>query len=76
MQEMLDAAIIVPAPSAWSFPVMIATKSDWYPRFYVDYRTFNQVTNTDRWLLPKIEKISDDLQRGKNFKILDLFFEY
>ena len=73
---MLSAGIITPSTSAWSFPVVIATKKDGKPRFCVDYRTLNQVMKPDRWPLPKIEVIFDDFEGANVFSTLDLFSGY
>ena len=76
IDDMLEAGIIVPASSAWSFPVVIASKKDGKHRFCVDYRTLNRVMKADRWPLPKIEEIFDDLEGSTVFTTLDLFSGY
>lgn len=58
---MLEAGIITPSNSVWSFSVVIASKKDGELRFCVDYRTLNQKMKADHWSLPKIEVIFDDL---------------
>lgn len=73
---MLKAGIITPASSAWSFPVVIETKKDGTPRFCVDYRVLNGKMNADRFSLPKVQKIFDDLSDGVFFTTLDLFSGY
>ena len=76
IDKMLSAGIITPSTSAWSFPVIIATKKDGKPRFCVDYRALNQVMKPDRWPLPKIEEILDDPEGANVFSTLDLFSGY
>ena len=76
LDNLLDAGIIVPVSSAWSFPVVIASKKDGTPRFCVDYRSLNRVMKADRWPLPRIEEIFDDLQGCSVFTTLDLFSGY
>ena len=76
IDKMLSAGIITPSTSAWSFPVVMATKKDGKPRFCVDYRTLNQVMKPDRWPLPKIEVIFDDFEGANVFSTLDLFSGY
>ena len=73
---MLSAGIITPPTSAWSFPVVIATKKDGKPRFCVDYRALNQVVKPDRLPLQKIEGIFDDLEGTNVFSTRDLFSGY
>ena len=67
---MLEAGIITPSISAWSVPVVIVEK-DGNPRFCVYYRTLNQRMKADRWPLPKIEEIFDDLEGSAYFTSLD-----
>ena len=76
LDRMLEAGIIKPSVSAWSFPVVIVQKKDGKPRFCVDYRTLNQKMKADRWPLPKIEEIFDDLKGSTHFTTLDLFSGY
>ena len=74
--KMEKAGIIKPSASAWSFPVVIVRKKDGKPRFCVDYRLLNRNMKPDKWPLPKIEEIFDDLEGGKVFSTLDLFSGY
>ena len=76
LDKMLEAGIITPSSSAWSFPVVIVSKKDGNPRFCVDYCTLNQRMKADRWPLPKIEEIFDDLEGTAYFTSLDLFSGY
>ena len=73
---MLKAGIITASSSAWSFPVVIASKKEGKPRFCVDYRALNRVMKADRWPLPKIEELFDDLSGSRFFTTLDLFSGY
>ena len=76
IDKMLEAGIITPSTSAWSFPVVIASKKDGKPRFCVDYRIMNRRMKADRWPLPKMEEIFDDLEGSNVFSTLDLFSGY
>lgn len=73
---MLDAGIITPSRSAWSFPIVIVSKEDRKPRFCVDYRTINQKIKADRWLLPMIEEIFDDIECSACFTSPNLISGY
>lgn len=73
LDGMLKAKIVTPEVSAWSFPVVIATKKDGKPRFCVDYRMLNQRMRADSFPLPKIQKIFDELAGGAVFSTLDFF---
>lgn len=61
LDSLLDAGIIVPDSKAWYFPVVIASEKDGTANFSGDYRSLNNVMKADRWPLPRIEEISDDL---------------
>ena len=73
LQKMLKVGIIIPAISEWSSPVFIATKKDGRPRFCEDYRAINSLMRADRWPIPRIREIFDDLIGAKFFTVLDLF---
>jgi hypothetical protein len=76
LDKMLAARIIKPAISAYSSPVVIVAKKDGKPRFCVDYRALNAIMKPDRWPLPNIEEILDDLQGCRYFSTIDLFSGY
>ena len=72
INKMLDANIIRPSQSAWSFPVLLIPKPDGSKRFCVDYRRLNSSTITDPYPLPRIDDIFDRLNGSKWFTALDL----
>ena len=76
IQKMLEAGIIKPSAACWSFPVVIAQKKDGKPRFCVDYRELNKVMKADRYPIPNIEEILEELKGHKYFTTLDLFSGY
>ena len=76
IDKMLRAGIIVPADSAWAFPVVIVAKKDGSPRFCIDYRILNGRIKPSRWPIPHIEEIFDDLRGAVIFTTLDLFSGY
>ena len=61
VKEMLDNHIIRPSSSPWSSPVVIIKKKDGSPRFCVDYRRLNLITERDVYPLPRIDDILDKL---------------
>lgn len=69
----MDAGIITPSRSAWSFPIVIVSKKDGKLRFYFDYRTLDREVIADRWPLLKIKDILEDLQGSDFFTSLDIF---
>lgn len=76
IENMLRAGIITPTASHWPFPVFIAQKKDGKPRLCVNYCTINRQMKADRWPLPRIEEIFDELRLDSVFTTLDLFAGY
>lgn len=72
VQEMLANKIIRPSSSPWSSPVVIIQKKDGSPRFCVDYRRLNAITDRDVYPLPRIDDILDRLAGCQYFSTLDL----
>ncbi len=69
---MLELGIIRPSQSSWSSPVTLVPKRDTSTRFCIDYRKLNDVTIKDRYPLPLISEIFDQLEGSKLFTTLDL----
>ena len=65
IDKMLKTGIIRPSLSTLSLPVVIATKKARKPLFCVDYPTLNKVMTPDRWHLPKIEEMLEDLSGSR-----------
>jgi len=72
VKEMLANHVIRPSSSPWSSPVVIIKKKDGSPRFCVDYRKLNQITERDVYPLPRIDDIIDKLAGSQYFTTLDL----
>ena len=76
VQKMLNAGIIQPASSAWSFPVVLASNPDGTHRFCVDYRKLNKLMVADRLPLPRVDEILEDLSGSESFTSIDLSSGY
>jgi len=72
LQELLDKGFIRPSVSPWGAPVLLVKKKDGSMRMCIDYRMLNKVTIKNRYPLPRIDDLFDQLQTASVFSKIDL----
>nr|GFD27917.1 putative reverse transcriptase domain-containing protein [Tanacetum cinerariifolium] len=62
LQELLERGFIRPSVSPWGAPVLFVKKKDGSMRLCIDYRELNKITILNRYPLPRIDDLFDQLQ--------------
>jgi hypothetical protein len=76
LQELLDKGFIQPSSSPWGCPAIFVKKKDKTLRLCVDYRPLNEVTIKNKYPLPRIVLLFDQLAEAKVFSKVDLRSSY
>ena len=58
--------------SPWGAPILFVRNKDESMRLRIDYRKLNQVTIKNKYLLPRIDDLFDQLRNSKVFSKIDL----
>ncbi|GKC66755.1 putative reverse transcriptase domain-containing protein [Tanacetum coccineum] len=72
LQELLERGFIRPSVSPWGAPVLFVKKKDGSMRLCIDYRELNRITVRNKYPLPRIDDLFDQLQGAKFFSKIDL----
>ncbi|KAJ8770542.1 hypothetical protein K2173_018033 [Erythroxylum novogranatense] len=72
LEELLEKGYIRPSSSPWGAPILFVKKKDGSLRMCVDYRKLNQVTVKNKYPLPHIDDLFDQLQGTRVFSKIDL----
>jgi hypothetical protein len=72
LQELLDKGYICPSASPWGAPVIFVLKKDGTQRMCIDYRSLNEITIKNKYPLPRIDDLFDQLKGACVFSKIDL----
>ncbi|GJS02544.1 putative reverse transcriptase domain-containing protein [Tanacetum coccineum] len=72
LKEISDKGFIRPSSSPWGAPVLFVKKKDGSFRMCIDYRELNKLTVKNRYPLPRIDDLFDQLQGSSIYSKIDL----
>jgi hypothetical protein len=72
IDELLEKGYIRPSTSPWAAPMLFVEKKDGTKRMRIDYRALNEVTVKNKYPLPRIEDLFDQLRGVSVFLKIDL----
>lgn len=72
LQELLDTGFIHPSVLPWGAPILFIKKEYGALRMCINYRRLNQVTIRNKYPLPKIDVLFEQLQGAQIFSKIDL----
>jgi hypothetical protein len=70
--ELLSKGFIRPSSSPWGAPTLFVDKKDGSRKLCIDYRSLNDVTIKNKYPLPRIEDLFDQIRGAKVFSKIDL----
>ncbi|GKB58492.1 putative reverse transcriptase domain-containing protein [Tanacetum coccineum] len=72
LQELSDKGFIRPSSSPWGAPVLFVKKKDGSFWMCIDYRKLNNLIVKNRYLLPRIDDLFDQLHRSRVYSKINL----
>ena len=72
----MDKGFIRPSVSSWGAPVLFVKKKDGTLRLCINYRQLNKITIKNKYPLPRIDDLFDQLQEASVFSKIDLRSRY
>ena len=76
LKTLLDKGFIRPSSSPWGCPALFVKKKDGSLQMCVDYRPLNEVTIKNKYPLPRIDILFDQLSGARYFSKIDLRLGY
>ncbi|GJZ78039.1 putative reverse transcriptase domain-containing protein, partial [Tanacetum coccineum] len=76
LKELSDKGFIRPSSSPWGAPVLFVKKKDGSFRMCIDYQELNKLTVKNRYPLPIIDDLIDQLQGSSVYSKIDLRLGY
>jgi hypothetical protein len=76
IKELLEKGFIRPSSSPWEAPLIFVPKKDGTQRLCMDYRVLNEVTIKNKYPLPRIDDLFDQLHGACVFSKIDLQSRY
>nr|KYP73002.1 Transposon Ty3-I Gag-Pol polyprotein [Cajanus cajan] len=72
LEDLLEKQLVRPSVSPWGAPVLLVKKKDGGSRLCVDYRQLNKLTIKNKYPLPRIDDLMDQLRGASMFSKIDL----
>ncbi|GJZ52260.1 putative reverse transcriptase domain-containing protein [Tanacetum coccineum] len=72
LKELSDKGFIRPSSSPWGAPILFVKKKDGSFRMCIDYRELNKLTVKNRYPLPRIDDLFDQLQGSNIYSKINL----
>ena len=72
LEDLLEKQFIRPSVSPWGAPVLLVKKKDGSSRLCIDYRQLNKLTIKNKYPLPRIDDLMDQLHGAVIFSKIDL----
>jgi hypothetical protein len=76
LTKLQEAGYIRPSSSPWGAPVLFVQKNDGLQTMCVDYRSLNDVIMKNKYPLPRVEDLFDQMRGARIFLKIDLRVGY
>ncbi|KAK8934991.1 hypothetical protein KSP39_PZI014260 [Platanthera zijinensis] len=72
LDELMEQGYVRPSSSPWSAPVLFVKKKDGSMRLCIDYRELNKLTEKNKYPIPRIDDLFDQLVGSSVYSKVDL----